>query len=253
MTIPQPSGRKDLSQLAHEWDSLAIERHRQIKSGEDVSYDHVLVPEALSLISEADRSVVLDVGSGTGDFTARLAALSGRVIGVEPSSVSVAVAREACADLPNVSFLNQAVEDAVDALVPMGVTSAVALMSLMSAPDLPRLAAAMRSVLAPGGVFAAIITHPCYWPIYWKYADAPWFNYSRETFVEAPFAISRCETEITTTHIHRPISSYVNVFTSAGFRLDHVSEPIPTDDVQGMYPNPNLWPRFFAFRWRSEN
>lgn len=62
---------KSHADLAREWDQLAEERHRQIASGEDLSFEYVIVPTTWRLFEGADRAVVLDIGSGTGDFTAR--------------------------------------------------------------------------------------------------------------------------------------------------------------------------------------
>jgi ubiquinone/menaquinone biosynthesis C-methylase UbiE len=102
MTKIRPCPRKAHAQLVHEWDELAAERHRQIVSGEDLSFHHVVTPTTWRLLEGADRSVVLDIGSGTGDFTFDLARASGNVIAVEPSKASIAMARTVCQDLKNV-------------------------------------------------------------------------------------------------------------------------------------------------------
>ncbi len=69
MTDIRPCPPKTHAELAREWDQLAEERHRQIASGEDLSFDHIVVPTIWRLFEGADRTVVLDIGSGTGDFT----------------------------------------------------------------------------------------------------------------------------------------------------------------------------------------
>ena len=90
------SGRKSHAELVKAWDELALERHRQISLGLDVSFSKVIVPTAVGLFAETDGRVVVDVGSGTGEFTERLAGVSDYVIGVEPSRRSTAIAREVC-------------------------------------------------------------------------------------------------------------------------------------------------------------
>jgi tRNA G46 methylase TrmB len=102
---------KKHSDLTRAWDRLAEERHRQIASCEDLSFEHILVPTMLRLFENADPALVLDIGSGTGDFTARLARVATRVIGVEPSGASVVVARATCLAVRNVRFIEAPLED----------------------------------------------------------------------------------------------------------------------------------------------
>src|ERR1700687_6296526 len=92
----EPCAAKKHSDLTLEWDQLAEERHRQIASGEDLSFEHVLVPTMLRLFESADATLVLDIGSGTGDFTARLSRVATRVVGVGPSPPSGARGERGC-------------------------------------------------------------------------------------------------------------------------------------------------------------
>jgi SAM-dependent methyltransferase len=245
----RPCGAKKQSDLALEWDRLAEERHRQIASGEDLSFDHVLVPTMFQMLKDADATLILDIGSGTGDFTARLARIATRVIGIEPSHVSVAVARMSCADLHNAQFIEAPLEKAGGMLRGESATAAVACMTLMTAPDLGGFASALAALLRDGAKFVAILSHPCFWPRYWGYETEAWFSYLRETFIEAPFVISRHRTEVRTTHIHRPLEQYLTVFADAGFQLEALVEPIPPSDIQPLYPQPWQFPRFIGMRW----
>jgi len=240
---------KSQSDLTLEWDKLAEERHRQIASGEDLSFEHVLVPTMLRLFESADPALVLDIGSGTGDFTAQLARVATRVIGVEPSRASVVVASATCLAVRNVRFIEAPLEEAASMLRGESATAAVACMTLMTTPDLGGFAKALASLLQDGAKFVATLSHPCFWPRYWGYEREAWFDYAKETFIEAPFVISRCRTEVRTTHVHRPLERYVSVFASAGFRLEALVEPIPSPEIQALYPQPWEFPRFIGLRW----
>jgi hypothetical protein len=121
----------------------------------------------------------------------------------------------------------------------------------MTAPDLRGFAKALAVLLQARARFIATLTHPCFWPRYWGYESEPWFCYERETFIEAPFVISKRRTEVRTTHIHRPLQQYVNVFAEEGFRLDALAEPIPEPEVQALYPKPWDFPRFLGLRWEK--
>ena len=88
--------------------------------------------------------------------------------------------------------------------------------------------------------------------MYWGYSNADWFDYGKETLIEAPFEISNERTKVWTSHIHRPLSQYLTTFSEHGFRLDAVLEPMPSKTIQAMYPRPWEFPRFAAFRWFAE-
>jgi SAM-dependent methyltransferase len=246
----KPCAPKRHSDLASEWDQLAQERHRQINSGEDPSFAYVVVPTALKLLEGADLGLVLDVGSGTGDFTARLAQVATSVIGIEPSAVSVRVARATCSDVANVRFIQAWLEDS-GSLLPTDAlpTAAVASMTLMTTPDLPGFAKALARLLPREARFVATFCHPCFWPRYWGYETEEWYSYSKEIFIEAPFTISKRQTDVRTTHIHRPLEQYVNVFEDAGFKLECLAEPIPSAEIQSFYTRSWEFPRFLGLRW----
>ena len=247
----RPCVPKSHGELAREWDELSEERHRQIASGEDLSFEHVVIPMTWRLFEGADRTVVLDIGSGTGEFTARLAQVAKRVIALEPSRASMVLARKVCQAAQNVRFVEAPLEETASSLNVGPVTAAVAVMTLMTAPDLRGFAKALASLLPAGALFVATLTHPWFWPKYWGYDNEPWFQYELETFIEAPFVISRRRTETRTTHIHRPLEQYVSVFAEEGFRLDGLAEPTPPSKVQALYPAPWRFPRFLGLRWQK--
>lgn len=99
--------------------------------------------------------VVVDVGCGTGEFTARLAELvpHGHVIGVDrdPDMLRVARGREA----PNLTFREGIAQDLDEVCEPGSADLIVSRATLhwLPASELPRCFAAVRAVLRPGGWF----------------------------------------------------------------------------------------------------
>jgi SAM-dependent methyltransferase len=135
MTGIRPRPAKSYAELNREWDRLAKERHRQIASGEDLSFEHVIVPTIWRLFEGTDRAVVLDIGSGTGDFTLQLAGVARKVIAIEPSRISMALARGVCRTARNVRFVEAPLEEASSSVDKGSATAAVAVMTLMTVPD----------------------------------------------------------------------------------------------------------------------
>ena len=236
-------------ELVDDWNRLAVERNRQIVSGEDISFHHVVLPTALSLLDGCNTTTIVEIGSGTGQFTERLAKLGGHILAVDPSEASLRLAKENCSASNNVTFFECPIECAIDQLVDFNVTAAIAVMTLMTTPDLPAVARSLSAILPPDARFVAILTHPWFWPQYWGYHDKNWFNYEKEIFVEAPFTISRCVTEVLTTHIHRPLGQYLSTFSENGFHLENLVEPMPDFKVQKRYPEPWRFPRFIGLKW----
>ena len=244
---------KSHAELVKDWDRIAQERHRQIASGDDLSFHHVIVPTALNLLEICNRDVVLDIGSGTGEFTMKLAEISSQVIAIEPSHASAKIARINCQSRENVKFLEAPIEGIIDELSDLHFTCAIANMSLMTAPKLPDVARAIGRILSQNMYFVATLPHPFFWPKYRGYDEEIWFDYKKETFVEAPFFISKCTTDLVTTHIHRPLEQYLSVFSDHGFRLDSFIEPMPNAEIQALYPEPWRFPRFIGLKWLKKS
>lgn len=251
MSLIRPCPIKSLAELNREWDELSSERHRQITSGEDISFHRVVVPTVHRLIEGADFSVVLDIGSGTGDFTIELAKNAGAVVAVEPSERNMKIARALGREISNIQYVRGSLEESVNLIRKVSPTSAVAVMTLMTVPDLSGFAAALASVMPLHSHFVAVFTHPCFWSRYWGYHNEEWFDYRSEIFIEAPFIISKHRTNFITTHIHRPLETYVSTFARNGFEVAQLLEPFPTKEVQALYPTPWEFPRFIGISWRK--
>ena len=244
---PRPARRKGLQEISREWDDAARVRADQLDNGLDLSLDRILLPTVMALTRQCDRTAVLDVGCGTGYVSAKLGRVSGSVVAVDISKKSIGIARQTHA-APNLKYLVSSVESLARRSDRPDFTVAVANMTLMTAPHLRPLINALAKLLQPRGALVYTITHPCFWPRYWGYADQPWFDYSKEIAIEAPLRISMDPDGAITTHYHRPLSTYLAEFHRAGFQLDVIEEPMPTPSDEVMYPRPWAYPRFLAGR-----
>jgi len=123
---------------------------------------------------------------------------------------------------------------------------AVANMSLMAMLHLDAALAALSRLVHPGGHLAFTITHPCFWPQYWSYSK-DWFRYGEENVIEAPFHISLDQSDqFTTTHIHRPLEQYFTTLRNCDFEIIRLIEPMPSPEIESLYPQPWEYPRFLG-------
>jgi hypothetical protein len=97
-------------------------------------------------------------------------------------------------------------------------------MVLMDVIDLDGVLAGARAALHRNARFIATLTHPCFWPHYFGYETAHWFDYNSEIFIQAPFRIANEVTDINTVHVHRPLSWYFAALARSGFRDIRLTE-----------------------------
>ncbi len=242
---------KTLAEIVMEWDIIAPMRDEQIETGQDISFHHILMPTLLSLTSTMPKdSYVIDCGSGTGRITRELARMFRRVIGVDMSSVSIDIAKRHYEFVGNLVFVNMLIEEYAKAYMGPRYSIATANMTIMDMLSLEDGLLAINSLLIPGGVFSFTITHPLFWPKYWRYDNKRWFDYNREIVIEAPFVISDQGDVAThvTTHIHRPLNMYAEKLNRAGFHIVQILEPMPNSKMHDAYPRRWKFPRFLAMQ-----
>jgi len=238
-------------ELASEWDGLAFERHRQIFAGLDITFTYVMAPLVESLVGQNLDATLIDIGSGTGELTGRLASRFKRVVCIEPSLRSIEVAKSILSIFSNVDFINSDFEDCGENLIKNTNEKNIFLAAMMLSADplLDKFAQKLSKISRKGDEFVATIPHPCFWPRYWGYDKESWFSYKKELFIKAPFKISLSNSKFKTTHIHRPIEKYISTFSKFGFQLLTISEPMPNEEIQSLYPQKWEYPRFLAFKW----
>lgn len=241
--------------LVDEWDRLAHYREELISSGRDLSYRYILSPGIKQLLDGklADGGRILDVGCGTGTFVTSLASVHPAVdfVGIDPSPKSIDIAKARRDSLANCEFRAISVEDLAreEAMRSGRYSSIIANMLLQNVADFPAVLQACRTLLDPDGVFVFAIPHPCFWPKYWGYENEPWFRYEKECWIEAPFQTSLgTNSTLHTTHIHRPLTAYVNGLITADLSIERLVEPMPSDAVEGEYPTTWEFPRFLIGR-----
>jgi len=226
-----------------EWDMLAPIRLKQIESGQDITFNHVLSP-AMHELADVQSGPVLDLGCGVGVMAEEFSRLGWDVVGVDPSSVSISLARKVSSG--QVEYKSYSAEE-YSSNSKRRFSTIVSNMVLMDTINLNSFMEAVATLLKRGGVFVFSITHPCFWPEY--YAD--WFEYNKELIVESPFRISnQQDCRLNSTHVHRPLATYVKAIVDAGLALEALTEPFPPEAIGKLYPRPWKYPRYLVGRCR---
>lgn len=210
--------QKGQAAVTEEWNLIAPERDAQVAGNHDASFSQVLEPWVLNRVSGAKR--IVDVGCGTGRLTSKLGLRAEKVIGIDPSDISIAIARS---HDPIAEYAVASIEDWVAQHPNTESDLVVANMVLMDAVRLDSFVAAIARLARRGRVLATM-THPAFWPLYWGYATNPGFNYSNDLIVEAPFKTSTHEFGLTATHVHRPLGVYLQELRANGLAVTEFEE-----------------------------
>jgi 2-polyprenyl-3-methyl-5-hydroxy-6-metoxy-1,4-benzoquinol methylase len=248
----RPMEGKTNSDLSSEWDGIALDRDRQMRSGADISLDHVLWPAVEHMLRTANGGTpprrLIDLGCGSGVITERMSRLLRiPITAVDLSQQNIVIAKNSLAQaddsLQIEYFATSAELFATECVERYDI--AVAYMVLMDVLRLQSFLQAARRLTVAGGRFLFAMTHPCFWPRYWRYEKAAWFHYDQQIVIEAPFRISSDAGALTrTTHVHRPVQEYISAFSGAGYSLSTLFEPMPSLAVQKMYREKWEYPRF---------
>jgi len=234
--------------VEQEWDAVAAFRDDVIRDGRDISLIDVTEPFVLESVSSDGIKTVLDCGCGTGHLSYLMAVKLGKkVTGIDISGKSIQVAKENYESCSDVIFIKTSIKQF--ATQHESYDACIANMVMMDLADMKSNLEAIYQMLKPGGLFCFTITHPCFWPIYVKYFDEPWFQYNKEIYITAPFYVNNYFIGHTT-HVHRPLSKYVSLCKDTGFQLMVQKELYP----QSSHLELNYeykYPRFLGFVYRK--
>jgi 2-polyprenyl-3-methyl-5-hydroxy-6-metoxy-1,4-benzoquinol methylase len=158
------------------------------------------------LLGDVRGRRVLDAGCGNGYFSRMLAGRGAEVVGVEPTEVMSAFAREKETELrQGVTYVQADLTRLPDLGNPFDAV--VCSMVLMAIPDWrPAMRACVRA-LRPGGLFVFAVVHPAFelladsWREHGKYQVR---RYLADYEIVGPSA----------SDFHRPISAYLNELAS---------------------------------------
>jgi len=234
------------------WNGNAALWARQVRDQLDIAREFLNNPSFLALIGDLHGKDVLDAGCGEGYNTRILARRGARITGVDISERMIELAREEERREPlGIRYVRTSYTD----LCEFPDASFDAVVSFMAMMDGARFDLAMSEsfrVLRRGGMLAFSITHPCFitkgsgwlrdeqgvkvkWMVSEYYNPAGWVEHWRFTDASADtptFASPRFD---------RTLSEYVNTLIEAGFRLDRLEEPRPSEEYCQAHPSQRGW------------
>lgn len=185
---------------------------------------------------------VLDLGCGYGSYTDYFRSIGADAVGIDGAQAMVDIAKER---YPECSFMRAD----IDQTLPFEDSSFDIIFCnqvLMDIEDVESVFKECKRVLRPEGIFYYSIVHPAFFNGDWKSDDV-----TGKTGKLITSYITPCEVTNSfwgeTLHFHRPLSSYLNAASKAGFILTDSKEPQTYDD-----PSKNSEiPLFFFAEYRN--
>lgn len=224
--------------LSGEWAAFAPEWIDRMAERRDSAREGLLDDWMLEVLGDVSGRSVIDLGCGEGRFCRMLAARGARTLGVDLQPAFVEHASSASGpgeryQLGDMQDLRGVADASFDVAV-----------SYISLVDVPDQAAAVREafrVLASGGRFvvcdlAPMATATTRTDPWLRDADGRKVHYVLDDYTdEGPRDIPFPSGHRITNH-HRMLSTTLNTFLHAGFRLRRLHEPVPTEEQLARVP-----------------
>ena len=200
----------------------------------DHNKENVLNPVLFDLMGDVRAMRVLDAGCGEGYLSRLIARQGAEVVGVDLSQDLLEIAKRRTPKESKIAYLHANVE-ALNGVADRTFDLAVSSMVLMDVPDHMSALHEIRRTLKDDGKLILAIAHPCFtsdgtWhrsecgeKLFWR-TD----NYFHETArPQQPMP----DVKGTIHYFHRTLTTYFRSFKQAGFFVEELVEPRPSEDV----------------------
>jgi ubiquinone/menaquinone biosynthesis C-methylase UbiE len=236
----------DHTEVARYWNAAADTWTQLARAGYDVYRDHVNTPAFFAMLPVVTGLRGLDIGCGEGHNTRLLARRGAIVSAIDIAEDFIAHARQAEAQEP--LGIDYRVASAVQLpFADAAFDFATGFMSFMDIPETDRVVAEAYRVLKPSGFLQISICHPCFdTPHRRNLRDEQGLTYAIEVgdyfrnlqgeidewlFSAAPLHVRQRLPKFKLPRFTRTIDQWLNLLIDAGFRLERVAEPRPSDET----------------------
>lgn len=210
-----------------EWEDHAQWWIDRFTDGVDPEYTEQIIPMAVSEM--AGLSMVLDVGCGEGQISRALAEAGCEVVGVDPTTRHIEVARErggpVCYEIGDATSLPMP-DESCDGVVACLVFEHI--------DDLAGAISEVARVLRPNGRFSFFLNHPLLQTpgsglVDDHLIDPPEQYWRIGAYLVETDSIEEVEPGVRVRFVHRPLSRYLNTMAEHGLVLEKMIEPGPPD------------------------
>jgi SAM-dependent methyltransferase len=228
------------------WNDNADVWTRLVRSGYDLYRDKLNTPAFLASLPDLRGLEGLDLGCGEGHNTRLLVERGAQMTAIDISEAFIAHAQILEDEAP--LGIDYRVASAVE--LPFEDSSfdfVVAFMSLMEFPETARALSEAFRVLRPGGFLQFSIEHPCFsTPHRRNLRDERGLTYAFEVggyfrrpqgaieewiFGAAPAEVKQGLRRFRIPRFPRPLHEWVNLVVAAGFVIERMEEPAPSDET----------------------
>lgn len=238
----------EAAKIKEYWNRNAEAWTKLSRQGYDLYRDQLNTPAFLERLPPVAGLAGLDIGCGEGHNTRLLQQLGAHLQAIDISEVFIREARSFDGK-PGIRYTVASAED-----LPFEIESFDFATSFMCYMDLADPARAMQEawrVLKPGGFLQFSITHPCFnTPRRRNLRDASGNTYAIEVgdyfskamrveewiFGAAPAELKTGMEKFRIPTFFRTLSDWINFLLQAGFVLEDIWEPCPSQEVLSRYP-----------------
>ena len=259
----------DHQEVGRYWEANAEAWTIMSRAGADICRDGFNTPRFLEMLPNVAGLRGLDIGCGEGTNTRRVAALGATMTGIDISPTFVRHAAESADNPSDLRFFHASATS-----LPFAEGAFDFAVSFMCFMDFGETAAGLAEayrVIRPGGFLQFSILHPCFVPPHRRHTikdraqgiarieTGRYFEHTdgemeQWTFGNAPPQMKERFGLFQVPCFHRTLSWWLNAVIDAGFTIERIGEPRPTDADVERYPG--LWdeqqvPLFIHIRGRK--
>ncbi len=234
------------------WNDNAEAWTKLARAGYDVYRNHLNTPAFFAILPSVNGLHGLDIGCGEGYNTRLLAEQGARVEGLDISERFIHFAEEEEQASP--LGIRYHIGSAVQLPFPDATFDfATAFMSLMDVPETAAALGEAYRVLKPGGFLQFSITHPCYDTAHRKnkrnirgktyaievgqYFQNQQGDIEEWIFNAAPHSLKSTLRRFRVPRFTRTLTQWMTAILGAGFYLEQMNEPRPSDETVQQHPN----------------